>query len=277
MAGKQLVSMKALEKRFASDVKDSTARLNKILGNTIGTRNSKFTYKQEVIGRTMVGIVVDFVHSQSWYEEVFDPDNPTPPSCHALSVDGDEMQPFKQSPIKQADYCDGCPLDAWGTADVGDGKACKQQYKLAVIAAGPGETLATCEMAAMIAAPTSLKNWDKYVRDLDKGENRPPYAVYTHFSFAEDEEWPVLEFELERLITDVGEANDVLGRLDEAREFLMTPPDFSSFDATAKKKSKKKTKKKVAKKKAKKKVSKKKAKKKAKKKSKKKTGNSKFS
>lgn len=266
MTGKQLTSMKALTKRFSSDVKDASARLNQPESNAIGTRNSKFTYKQELIGRSMIAIAVDFVHAQTWYNEKFDPDNPSPPSCHALSVEGDEMQPFKTCPMLQSEFCDGCPNDAWGTADVGDGKACKQQYKLALLAAGPGETLDTCEMATMIVPPTSLKNWGKYVKSLDKGEDRPPYAVYTRFSFAEDEEWPVLEFELEGLITDIGEANAIIARLDEARELLITPPDFSGFSATAKRKTKKKTKKKVAKKKAKKKASKKKAKKKAKKK-----------
>ena len=278
MTGKQIVSMKALTKRFSADVQNATARLNKPVGNTIGIRNSKFTYKQELIGRSMIAIAIDFVHAQTWYEDAYDPDNPSPPSCHALSVDGEEMQPLKASPLIQADFCDGCPLDAWGTADIGRGKACAQQYKIAVVAAGPGETLANCEMAILTLPPTSMKNWEKYVKDLGKGEERPPYGVYTRFSFVEEEEWPILEFELDQLITDVSEANAILGRLDEARELLMTPPDFSGFDdaPARKKKSKKKAKKKVVKKKSKKKA-KKKSKKKAKKKSKKKTGASKFS
>ncbi len=277
MAGKQLVSMKALEKRFSADVEDTTARLNKPAGNTIGIRNSKFTYKQEVIGRTMIAIAVDFVHAQTWYEEDFDPDNPSVASCAALSVSGEEMQPLKESPLIQSEFCDGCPLDAWGSADRGRGKACGQQYKVAVVAAGPGETLATCEMAVMTLPPTSLKNWDTYVKGVAKGSKRPPYAVYTRFSFVEDEEWPVLEFEADRLITDVGEANAILGRLDEARELLLSPPDFSGYaeDNAAKKKTKKKAKKKVNKKKvAKKRAAKKKASKKA---APKKRGASKFS
>ncbi len=275
--GKALLSMKDLEKRYAADVEDATARINKPPGNTIGIRNSKFSYKNEIIGRSMVSIICDFVHSQSWYDEPFDSENPIPPACHSLSVDGEEMQPFKASPNKQSEYCDGCPLDAWGTADVGRGKACAQQYKLAVLAAGPGETLDNAELAILTVPPTSLANFDKYVKHLKKKFTRPPHGVLTRFEFDQEEEHPVLTFEDERLITAVGDANAVLGRLDEARTLLMTPPDFSQSVDKPKRKTKKK-KKKVAKKKtkvAKKKATKKKASKK--KATTKKRGASKFS
>lgn len=285
MAKKQLVSMKSLEKKFLADVDDATARINKVAGNTIGIRNSKFSYKQDVIGRSLVSIAVDFVHAQTWFADAFDADNPTPPSCHSLSVDGEAMQPFDASPEKQADYCDGCPLDAWGSADVGRGKACSQQYKVALLAAGPGETLADAELAILTLPPTSLKNWDTYVRMLAKDHKRPPYAVLTRFAFDEEAEHPVLTFEVERLVDNAEDASAIMERRDEAREMLMTPPDFSR-DAEApasKKKTKKKTKKKVAKKKvtkkkAKKKVAKKATKKKTSKKApRKKAGASKFS
>ena len=171
--GKQLISMKDLEKKFLGDVEDTTARLNKAQGNTVGIRNSKFSYKQEVIGREMVAIIADFVHSQTWYDEKFDADNPSPPACQALSVTGEEMQPLAASPNKQSDFCDGCELNAWGSADVGRGKACGQQYKAAVLAAGPGETLANCEMAILTIPPTSLKNFDTYVKSLRKNTSGP--------------------------------------------------------------------------------------------------------
>jgi len=278
--GKQLVSMTDLEAKFLGDVEDTTARLNKAAGNTIGIRNSKFTYKQELIGRTINVVIADFVHAQTWYLEKFDPENPSPPTCHALSVSGDEMQPLASSPDKQADFCDGCEKNAWGSADVGRGKACGQQYKAAVLAAGPGETLASCDMAILTIPPTSLKNFDAYVKSVAKSHGRPPYAVITHLSFDEDAEHPVLMFEVDTVISNVQDANDIMGRLEDARELLLTPPDFSANVAPTKKKTSKKTKKKVTKKKvAKKKATKKKATKKkaSKKAAPKKRGKSKFS
>ena len=280
--GKALISMADLEKQYESDVEDDAARLNKPVGNTIGIRNSKFSYKGDVIGRSMVSIIVDFVHAQTWYVNAFDPDNPEPPSCHALSVKGDEMQPFADVPKKQSDWCDGCPLDAWESADVGRGKACSQQYKLAVLAAGPGETLDSAELAIMTVPPTSLKNFDAYVKHLKKAHKRPPHGVLTRFSFDEDAEHPVLIFEDEAKIKTVEDAQSVNGRRDEARTLLMTPPDFTQSTAPTKKKTAGKKRKKVAKKKvAKKKAASKKApakkKKTAKKAATKKRGASKFS
>jgi hypothetical protein len=204
----------------------------------------------------MVSIIVDFVHAQTWYVNAFDPENPEPPSCHALSVTGDEMQPFADVPLKQADFCDGCPLDAWESADVGRGKACGQQYKLAVLAAGPGETLDNAELAIMTVPPTSLKNFDAYVKHLKKKFKRPPHGVLTRFSFDEEEEHPVLVFEDEAAIKVIEDAQSVNARREEARTLLMTPPDFTQ---TADPKKKKKTAGKKRKKVAKKKVSKKKA------------------
>lgn len=281
MSKKALVSMKDLEKQYESDVEDAAARLNKPVGNTIGIRNSKFSYKGDVIGRSMVSVIVDFVHSQTWYLEKFDPENPSPPSCHALSVSGDEMQPFNESPEKQSDWCDGCPLDAWESADIGRGKACGQQYKLAVLAAGPGETLDNAELAVMTVPPTSLKNFDAYVKHLKKKFKRPPHGVLTRFAFDEEEEHPVLVFEDEKAVSNVEDAQSINGRRTEARELLMTPPDFTQTAAPSKKKTAKKKRKKVAKKKAtKKKAARKKApakKKATKKKAAKKRGASKFS
>ena len=283
MAGKKLVSIKSLQKNLMAAVEDTTARIKTNAGNNLGIRNSKFTYKQEVIGRSMVAIAVDFVHSQTYYDTAFDPDNPHPPACHALSVTGDDMQPLAKSPSKQSDYCDGCEMNAWGSADVGRGKACSQQVKIALVAAGPNETLATCEMAILTLPPTSLKNWNAYVKGLAKSHNLPPFAVYTRFSFAEDEEWPVLEFEVDRMVDDAADFIAICGedgkggRVPEAREILMTPPDFSQQAEPKKKAGKKATRKKVSKKK----VAKKKAatKKKASKKkaATKKRGASKFS
>jgi hypothetical protein len=267
---KALLSMKDLEAQYESDIEDATARLNKPAGNTIGTRNSVFSYKGDKIGRSFVSIIVDFVHAQTWYREKFDPDNPSPPTCHALSVTGEEMQPFEDSPEKQSDWCDGCPLDAWESADTGRGKACGQQYKVALLAAGPGETLASAELAVLTVPPTSLKNFDAYVKSL-KGVKRPPHGVLTRFSFDEDAEHPVLVFANERKVDNIEDAQAINARRKEARELLMTPPDFTQAAAPTKKKTaNKKKRKKVAKKASKKKTAKKTT-------AKKKRGASKFS
>jgi hypothetical protein len=268
MAGKKLVSIKAMQKNLMAAVEDTTARIKSNAGNNLGIRNSKFTYKQEVIGRSMVAIAVDFIHSQTWYDTPFDADNPHPPACHALSITGDDMQPLAKSPSKQSEFCDGCPKNAWGSADVGRGKACAQQVKVALVAAGANETLSTAEMAILTVPPTSLKNWNNYVKSLAKSHGLPPFAFYTRFSFDEDAEHPVLTFEIEREIDSVEDLLAICGedgkggRVPEARDILMTAPDFSQQAEPRKKAGKKAARKKVAKKASTKKASTKKASKK---------------
>lgn len=245
--GTGLLSMKDLQEKWALKAKDARARIT-TTGNAIGIRNSKFTYQSNVIGRELSCVVVDFVHSNTWYDTAFEPDNPQPPACQALSVDGDEMAPDKKSPNLQNETCDGCVQNAWGSADVGRGKACAQQYKLAVLAVKPGEDFSTCEMAILTLPPTSLKNWNKYVNGLDEVLNLPTSAVLTLFTFETDAEWPILEMKIDEKIKTPGEGMAILHREDEARKMLMTPPDFSG-SAAPKKKTKKKARKKVSKKK----------------------------
>lgn len=272
--GKAVLSMKDLDKQMLADASDASARTAQSGGNTIGIRNSKFSYKNEPLGKVFTCVVVDYVHANSFYDTAFDPENPAPPACVAISVDGDEMEPVKGSPVPQAETCDGCPNNAWGSADVGRGKACGEQYKLAVVAVGPGEDYSTCDMAVLTLPPTSRGNWTKYVKDIADKIQRPPYGVLTEFTFDGADDWPVLVPEFAKKIGTAKDLNDISDRRNEAREMLTTPPDFGGYVKPTRKKA---AKKKAAKKKtAKKKTAKKASKKKAKKKTSKKTG-SKFS
>jgi len=264
--GKAVLSLKDLDKRMLADASDASARTATVGGNTIGIRNSKFTYKNELIGKTLEVVVVDYVHTNAWYDTAFDPDNPAPPACVAISVDGDEMAPVKTSPKLQSEYCDGCELNAWGSADVGRGKACGEQYKLAVVAVGPGEDYSTADMAVLTLPPTSRQNWTKYVKDVSDKLQRPPYGVLTEFSFDGADDWPVLVPEFSKKVGSAKDLNDIYERRNEARDLLTTPPDFSGYTKPTRKKvaKKKAAKKKATRKKAPaKKASKKRAKKKA--------------
>ena len=260
--GKAVLSLKDLDKQMLADASDASARTAQSGGNTIGIRNSKFSYKNEPLGKVFECVVVDYVHANAWYDTPFDPENPAPAACVAISVDGDDMEPVKGSPKPQNSTCDGCEKNAWGSADVGRGKACGEQYKLAVVAVGPGEDYSTCDMAVLTLPPTSRQNWTKYVKDIGDKLQRPPYGILTEFSFT-DGDWPVLVPDYVKKVGSAKDLNDILERRNEAREMLTTPPDFSGFvKPTRKKASKKKASKKTAKKASKKKATKKKARKK---------------
>lgn len=274
---KAVMSMKDIDKQLAAHVTDTKARIEKPAGASIGIKGKKFKYKDEVIGRVASFVIVDFIRANSFYDEAFHEDEIVLPGCMALSVDGEDMAPVPGCPSQQNDTCDGCEQNAWGSADVGRGKACAEQYKLAVLAVNPddkAEDYSNCPMATMTCPPTSKKNFGAFVRAVEDKTGRPPLAFLTEMSFDDDFDHPVLMFEVDKPIKTAGDLGAILGRVDEAREMLMNPPDFSGESERKQTASAGKKKKKVAaKKKSKKKVSKKAP---AKKKASKRSGKSKY-
>lgn len=263
--GKAVLSLKDLDKQMLADASDASARTAVAGGNAIGIRNAKFSYKNELIGRVFSAVVVDYVHTNAWYDTPFDQDNPAPPACMAISVDGEDMEPLDKSPKKQNATCDGCEQNAWGSAETGRGKACGEQYRAALIAPGPGEDYSTADMAVLTFPPTSRKGFTKYIKDLKEKLARPPYGVLTEFTFEGDADYPILVAEFSKKVGGIKDLNDISERRAEARELLLTPPDFSGYAAPKRKPASKKTgKKKATKKKAAKKTSKKKTGKKSK-------------
>lgn len=238
--GTGVVSMKDVEEQMKAFASAAKARLNQPAGNTIGIRNSKFTYKQEVIGRALSVIAIDFVHVNAWYDSDFDPDAPAPPACFAIGADGTEMEPFAMSPVQQNPTCDGCPQNAWASAEQGRGKACKNQYRVACLE--PGEDPLDSEIAMLTLPPTSLRNWDKYVRDLSQVE-MPTFGVITHFTFEDDAEWPVLKMKPEQKPVEPAIVQNILKRMDDVRAQLNEPFDVSGYEPPkGKRKAKPKTK-----------------------------------
>ena len=267
MSKQELMTLKDIDKALSKHVSDAGARIEKPTGQSIGIKGKKFKYKDDVIGRVASFVIVDFIRANAYYDSPFHEDTIELPACLALSVDGNEMKPLEHAPRKQSPQCDGCNQNAWGSADVGRGKSCAEQYRLAVLAVDStrNETYATCDMATITVPPTSKKNFGQYVRALDENHSKPPLAFLTEFSFDDNFDHEVLLFEVNKPYKDAKTLSAILSRVDEAREMLMAPPDFSGNvkESASKRKSKKKVKVKAKKKTKKKAASKKKTKKKA--------------
>lgn len=274
---KELMTLKDIDKALSTHVSDAAARIEKPTGQTIGIKGKKFKYKDDVIGRVASFVIVDFIRANAYYDTPFHEDAIELPACLALSVDGENMAPLPTSPRKQNEQCDGCEHNAWGSADIGRGKSCAEQYRLAVLAVDNTrkETYANCDMAVITVPPTSKKNFGQYVHALEEQTGRPPLAFLTEMSFDDEFDHEVLLFEVNKGYKDAKTLSAILGRVTEAREMLMAPPDFSGNvkESASKKKTKKKKKVAASKKKTAKKSTKKKA---TKKKAAKKTGRSKY-
>lgn len=227
--GKQMVSMSEWEKRMADAAVQQSELEQAGSGNVISTRNGKFSYQGTNIGTSMDVVILGFSHTRAWYDSDFDPDELQSPACFAISPDGSEEVPHDSSPNRQADICSECDYDVWGSADRGEGKACRQHRRLAIMSWQ--DNLAESEVAQVSVPPASLKNWKGYIRKVQKQLHRPCYGVATRISFDPDADHATMEFELIEQINEPADMEVVFtaAESDEVADMLSAPIDVSNY------------------------------------------------
>lgn len=158
--------------------------------SNVGCRAGILTYNGTPVGEDnkLDCIVLASTHSNLYYAEKFDADDPKNPVCYAYSEDGENMAPHPKSQYPQAENCDVCPHNKWNSdPGGGKGKACKNGRRLALIPSGTTlEDIPTVEIATFQIPVTSVKNWGTYVNKLATLFNRPPLAMITTISTKQD-------------------------------------------------------------------------------------------
>lgn len=144
-------------------------------------------------------VIVDSILENAYYDSDYDPDNPSGPTCYAFGRDEDEMGPDPANVEKpQSELCSECPMNEWGSADRGRGKACRNRRRLALVPAGDfdrdggfepyedPEHFLKAEVAYLALPPTSLNSFGSYVKQLAGALRRPPHAVFTRVAVVQD-------------------------------------------------------------------------------------------
>lgn len=151
-----------------------------------------------VPGNQMGVVIADGVLEHAFYEGDFDPDQPASPVCFAFGRDEAEMKPHEKSTKPQAPKCQGCPNNAFGSAEKGKGKACKNLARLALLPAGQfnakGEFELDDDPAHYQSAAagfyrvsvTSVKGYAAYVMSVANTLERPPHGVITRIKIVPD-------------------------------------------------------------------------------------------
>lgn len=230
--GKQMATMEDLQARMAEKAGAVSSREEAPGGNTISTRNGKFSLGGDELGDTMDVIVLGFAHLNTYYDTPYDKENPTPPECFAIGMEGKGLTPHENGPEPQdeGEGCDACWANQFGSAERGRGKACKNQRRLVVME--NVDELETAELAVMTLPVSSLKNWRGYIRELEKMHHRPPEGVITRFTFedAEDYEYPVAE--LAETIDDPERLQATMERAEtkEVEELLLRPYTYEEAE-----------------------------------------------
>ena len=186
-------------------------------------------------GRSVEGsieaIIVDFRAVHSFWPGKFDKNNVKPPVCFAVGLNPRQMAPTDNSPDKQADNCQACPNNQFGSD--GDGKACKNMRRLALVPPrDDDETQADTEHDLWIldVSPTAIKNFDAFVSVIAKTFQTPPAGVAVTIGFDTSVEYAKLTFSNPRLI---GNAGEVLALQEQAAVLLDAEPDFSQLQQPA--------------------------------------------
>ena len=170
-------------------------------------------------GNMMAVVIVAAAHENVYYREKYDPDNKTPPTCFAFWKEGMDHDVKEMGPPeivdtekkdgklvfeRQADECEGCWANEWGSADTGKGKACSNRRRLAVIPAGTFVSLGKnkgfelkmfedvddfkkSDLAYLKLPVMSVKNYSAYVREVTEQLDKPLWAVFTQISVEPDD------------------------------------------------------------------------------------------
>lgn len=189
-AQKQSTAVTNWEEKLSQMAKTSVEQEASVsTGAFINTRGGQLSHNdQPIADNRLECIVVDAIIENCYYEDDFDPDNPMPPVCYAFGRDDAEMVPHPEAPNKQSETCATCPMNEFGTAPRGKGKACKNIRRLALIPAKPleEEAIEKGEVAFLKVPVTSVRGWAAYVRTLEALIHRPPLGVVTEISTVPD-------------------------------------------------------------------------------------------
>jgi len=157
---------------------------------------SQFVVDDNPVGNTLSVIVLGFVLENAYYKDSYDPDNIVPPDCFAFGDNAKTMGPVPEDVLDpKSELCKTCPLggdNAWGTADKGKGKACKNIRKLLIMTEDDLDDLDEAELRTIKIPVTSASAWDGYVRTLGVA-GKPPLAVLTRITATPD---PKTQFRL---------------------------------------------------------------------------------
>ena len=221
--------------------------------------------EEELPGNEMLVVIVDSIHENTFYPGAFDAENILPPKCFAFGRSAREMEPHDNVPHiddaeesdsffeMQSEWCDDCPHNEWGSADVGRGKACSSRRRLAVIPAGrfeqtgkrKGQTemevftdvshFKEAEISFLKIPVTSVKAYSKYVQMLNKEHQLPPFAVLTHVFLEPHTKFQFeVKFDLVEVIEDTDVLEALFARNKEAMDVIEQPYNEPTEEELAK-------------------------------------------
>ena len=160
---------------------------------------------EPVPGNQLCVVILDAIFENAYYAEKWTPDGPVmPPTCFAMAHEQEDLEPMIEAMKADMDHfepqhdtCHGCPMNEWGSADTGKGKACGNRRRLALIQAGEyvpvrgvkggfeleafaeEDHYKAADLTFLKLPVTSGKEFSRFVKATLRDFGRPPYGVVT--------------------------------------------------------------------------------------------------
>lgn len=208
------------DKAFAAAAEQYAKQDRSGEGSYFSTRGGILALGEDQMpGNQIAAVIIDSYLENAFFEGKFDPNNIVPPQCYAFTRgDPEEMFPHIESMEKGMDYfipqnfdgagnvlgCKGCPKAEWGSSETGRGKACKNQYRLALLPAGIYQQAPnrrdwelsvfddeahyrSSDIVHLKLPVTSGGAFERYRKSLRTQHARPPYGALTRIYLTPDQ------------------------------------------------------------------------------------------
>jgi hypothetical protein len=155
------------------------AKAEKVGTNFFSTKGGKISFMGADLGNTMDVVIVSDLYDRAYYPGQYG--DAKTPTCYSFSKDGIGMVPHAEVQDKQHDACDACPMNQFGSASIGKGKACREYRRLALISADnlQAEEVPEAIVGLFKIPPTSGRNYSDFKRQVAEIHKRPLWAMIT--------------------------------------------------------------------------------------------------
>lgn len=218
-------------KKELGGLAEETREAEKPSAGWISFRSARMSYGGNQIKDDKLKVVpIHWIFENQLYLRPYDPEDTSPPECYAVDTHEENLAPHPKAPKPQHATCNGCPMNQWKSDPKGgNGKACKNVRRIAVVAAtdlGSVETVQRAEVAMMKIPVTSVKNWSAYATQVTNVLKISPLETIAELSVKPDNKTILqVNWELVDKITDQGILQALLAKRKEVSEAM-----FAGYD-----------------------------------------------
>lgn len=184
-------ALQSIQEKIKAELAEARKTIPPVTGRNISTKGKLFTFPD---GKTHPGpiqaVILDHRNVNRYYVKPYDPQNPAPPHCFAISKVIEGMRPHEEAMEPQAETCSECVMNQWGSAPNGRGKACRNTVRLAIV---PPDADVNDDPMILTVSPTGLKSWASLVNGLESFGKLPIHVV-TEIAFNPDAAYSTLVF-----------------------------------------------------------------------------------